>query len=206
MRYYRLDFDIIDGKAKANISFLVPKNKINSNHSNELFPINGTLYYSSLNKNYKGSTFDRINADMFGSIFSIQELYEFKNQVQYLEKKLEKERKTIKKLKDVIDYLQDSKKFKRVVYDDREQSFVPINKLKTEDYQRYNGFTENNDLVISIITNKDFTKAEKELKNNAKKRLENSYKREKELLKDFIENGYVQRKINAKKPNIKKIW
>jgi hypothetical protein len=206
MRYYRLEFEIVDGRALANISFAVTKNKIDPNASRELMYIGGSLQYGSLNNNYKDATFNKIKADIFNGAFAIQEFYELKNQIQYLDKKLEKEARNIKKLLDVIDYLKNSKKYKRIVYDNREQDFIVVDNLKPEDYKRYGGYTENDEFVISIVSNKSFSEVEKTLKENAKKKLENSAGIGKKLLKQFIENGYVQRDIRSEKPEVKNIW
>ena len=88
MRYYNLKFEIVKGKAICNLAFIVPEKKLSNytDKKNNLLLLDGNLNYSSINENYKNATLDRIEFSSF-DVNKLDQLNEFRNQVNYLKKK-----------------------------------------------------------------------------------------------------------------------
>ena len=207
MRYYRLNFSIERGKAKANIQFVVPEKKISSPGSKDITPIGGFLTYQSSNDNFKEAKLVSIDGTINIGYHIIEELYEFKNQVNYVDRKLEKQGKNIKQLEDIISYFRNNNKFKRVCYDERKEKYVVIENIQSEDYHKYKAYTEDDKYLLFIVSNKEFTEVKKEIHEKVKKKIKKeTYQKRKKELESFLETGYVQRDSFSKMPEIKPIW
>jgi len=210
MRYYQISKseDKFTGRPTIEISFIVKENKI-KHSGDEKIRLYGELVYSGYEKSFKKYTLKKINVEAE----SLNELYEFKNQVRYLEREVEeylKEEKPylsrdwLKSFKDVYNYLKQSNKFEEVIYDKREQSYVMVKELKNSSFKRYVGYVDKNGykVVLSTISDKDLDVVEVNLKKKAKEKLEtSSYKGEIQEMQQFLEQeNNVKRDVHSDKP------